>query len=158
MERVYRKNKKRYEVDPMALIFNNNNYYLMCFSSKYVAITNYRLDRMKGVDVIDDPVHENALIHSSDVPSFTSQAFSMYGGPVENAVLQVSNKLIGVIYDQFGEQTQMIRQDDNSCIATAQIQKSPTFWGWLFTFGNDMKILAPETLIKDWQEQVKNLL
>lgn len=157
LERVYRKNKKRYEVDPMALIFNNNNYYLMCFNSKYDGITNYRLDRMEGVDVIDEPVHENAIIHSSDVPSFTSQAFSMYGGPIENAVLQFSNKLIGVIYDQFGEQTQTIRQDDNTCIATVQIQKIPTFWSWLFTFGNDMKILAPEALVKDYQEQIKNL-
>jgi predicted DNA-binding transcriptional regulator YafY len=51
----------------------------------------------------------------------------------------------------------MIRQDDNTCIATVQIQKSPTFWGWLFTFGNDMKILAPEALVKDYPEQVNKL-
>ena len=39
-EKVYRKNKKRYIVDPMALVFNDDNYYLMCFSSKYDGICN----------------------------------------------------------------------------------------------------------------------
>ncbi len=42
--RVYRKDKKRYVVEPMALISNEDNYYLMCVSSKYDAITNYRVD------------------------------------------------------------------------------------------------------------------
>lgn len=79
----------------------------------------------------------------------------MYSGPIENAVLQFSDKLIGVVFDQFGEDTKMIRHDDNTCIATVQIQKSPTFWGWLFTLGDQMKILAPEPLIKDWKEQIE---
>lgn len=157
LEHVYRKNKKQYIVEPMALIMNNNNYYLMCFSSKYDGITNYRLDRMEHTEVLEEPVTEGAIIHSADAKSFTSQAFSMYGGPVENAVLQFSDKLIGVIYDKFGEQTQMIRQDEHTCIATVQIQKSPTFWGWIFTFGQDMKILAPEALEADYQEQIRKL-
>lgn len=155
--RVYRKNKKQYQVDPMALIMNNNNYYLMCYTSKYDGITNYRLDRMEQVEVIDEPVDENAIIHSSDAASFNNQAFSMYGGPVEKAVIQFSDTLIGVIFDKFGESTQMIRQDEHTCIATVDIQKSPTFWGWLFTFGQDMKILAPEPLVKDWKEQIEKL-
>ena len=79
----------------------------MCFSSKYDGITNYRLDRMDHVEVIDTPVNEEAIIHSADVPGFTNQAFSMYGGPTENAVLQFSDSLIGVVYDQFGEDTQL---------------------------------------------------
>lgn len=141
----------------MALIFNNNNYYLMCYTSKYDGITNYRLDRMESVSVMDEPVDEGAQIHSADVADFTRQAFSMYGGPVENAVLQFSAKLIGVVFDQFGEDTKMIRQDDNTCITTVQVQKSPTFWGWLFTLGDQMKILASEPLVKDWQEQVAKL-
>lgn len=141
----------------MVLILNNNNYYLMCYTSKYDGITNYRLDRMESVSVMDEPVGVGAHIHSADVANFKKQAFSMYGGSVENAVLQFSDKLIGVVFDQFGEDTKMILQDDNTCIATVQVQKSPTFRGWLFTLGDQMKILAPEPLVKDWKEQIEKL-
>lgn len=79
----------------------------------------------------------------------------MYGGPIERAVIQFSDALIGIIFDRFGENTRMIRQDEHTCIATVDIQKSPTFRGWLFTFGQDMKILAPEPLVKDWKEQIE---
>ena len=78
----------------------------------------------------------------------------MYGGPTENAVLQFPDKFIGVVFDQFGEDTQMIRQDDNTCVATVKVQKSPTFWGWLFTLGSEMKILSPAPLVKEWNERL----
>ena len=129
----------------------------MCFSSKYDGITNYRLDRMESVEIIDEPVNDGAIIHSVDVPDFTKQAFQMYGGPIENAVLQFSYKLIGVVYDKFGKDTMMIRQDENTCVATVQIQKSPTFWGWISTLGKDMGILAPEALVNYWKNYVKGL-
>ena len=77
----------------------------MCCTSKYDGITNYSLDRMEQVEVIDEPVDENAIIHSSDATSFNNQAFNMYGGPVERAVIQFSDTLIGVIFDKFGEDT-----------------------------------------------------
>ena len=157
LNRVYRKNKRRYEVSPMALIFNDNNYYLMCYSDKYDGITNYRLDRMEKAEVVDQPVAEGAIIHAADIPDFTRKAFNMYGGPEVSAVLQFPKNRIGVIYDQFGEQTKMIRQDNNTYIATVQIQESPTFWGWLFTFGKDIRILSPETLIHAREEQIKKL-
>lgn len=112
------------------------------------------VDRMENVEILDAPVSEGDIIRSADVPDFTSQAFNMYGGPVENAVLQFSSNLIGVVYDHFGEETQMIRQDDNTCIATVRIQVSPTFWGWLFTSGNEMKILSPTPLVQEWNNRL----
>lgn len=52
---------------------------------------------MEQVDVIDEPVDKNDIIHSSDAASFNNQAFCMYGGPVEKAVIQFSDTLIGMI-------------------------------------------------------------
>lgn len=72
-ERIYRKNKKRYVVEPMALIFNEDNYYLMCFSTKYDGITNYRLDRMEDVRKEDEPVSPGAIIDDSDNSEYTKQ-------------------------------------------------------------------------------------
>ena len=45
--KVYRREKQRYIVDPVALVYNEDNYYLMCFSAKHNDIVNYRVDRME---------------------------------------------------------------------------------------------------------------
>lgn len=112
----------------MAIIFNNN-YYLMCLSSKYNGITNYRLDCMDQAKVIDAPVDEGAIIHADSIESFITQAFNMYGESVENVALQFPEKLIGVIYDKFGEDTVITKHEDGTYTATVQVQESPTFQG-----------------------------
>lgn len=152
-EKIYRKNKKRHVVEPMALIYNEDNYYLMCYSSKYDGICNYRVDRMDVVEIEDEPVSEGAIIYSEDVSSYTEEVFKMYSGHKEDCVLQFDQSLIGVIYDKFGEDTKMIRMNSETCVATVKIQVSPTFWGWIFQFADKMKILSPEPLVEDYKLQ-----
>ncbi len=139
-EKVYRKNKERYIVEPVALIYNEDNYYLMCYSSKYDNICNYRVDRMESVEVDDESVSDNAIIEESDISQYTEQVFKMYGGPQEEVTLQFDNSLIGAVYDKFGENTKMERVDESTCKATVKVQVNPTFLGWVYQFGEIMKI------------------
>ena len=135
-ERIYRKKKKLYQVEPMALVFN---------------------DRMEQVSILDEPVSADAIITSESLSSYTEQVFKMYGGPTENAVLQFDKSLIGVVHDKFGEDTKMICLDKNNCVATVQIQISPTFWGWIFQFTDKMQILSPQSLVEDYKRQCKKI-
>lgn len=154
-EKIYRKNKKLYVVEPMALIYYEDNYYLMCYSPKYNDTVNYRVDRMSYVEVLEESVSENAVLKNSDISEYTEQVFKMYGGEKTDITLQFDDSLIGVIYDKFGEDTLMIRLNENTCVARVSVQVSPTFWGWLFQFGERMKITSPETLIDEYKEKCK---
>jgi predicted DNA-binding transcriptional regulator YafY len=155
--KIYRKNKKRYIVDPMALIFNDDNYYLMCFSSKYDGICNYRVDRMDTVNVEEDEVSADAIIHASDIAEYNAQAFKMYGGPIEDVVLEFDDKLIGVVQDKFGENTKMLHTAPGKCVASVKVQVAPTFWGWLFQFVGQMKIISPEPLMDEYRDRAKQV-
>ena len=154
-QKVYRKEKKRYVVEPMALIFNDDNYYLMTWSSKYNGITNYRVDRMDTVAVEEEPVSEKAIMDDSDIAAFRQQAFKMYGGNTEDVVLEFNEKLIGVVHDKFGEDTKMIRTAQGKCVASVQVQVSPTFWGWLFQFVGEMRIISPDPLMEEYKKRAQ---
>ena len=78
----------------------------------------------------------------------------MYGGQPVQITLQFSSKLIGAVYDRFGEGTKMIPIGDDECAATVMVQISPTFWGWLFQFTDQMRIISPEPIIEQYQEQL----
>lgn len=90
------------------------------------------------------------------IDSYTEQVFKMYGGQLADVVLEFDDKLIGVVYDKFGEDTKMIRSGEK-CIATVKVQISPVFWGWLFQFARQMKILSPETVIEQYNQAVNAL-
>ena len=152
--KVYRKDHHHYVVEPIGLVFNEDNYYLMIYSARHDNTANYRVDRMDSVEIIDEDISEKALELRQSVAGYTEQAFKMYGGQPVQITLQFSNKLIGAVYDRFGEGTKMIPIGDDECAATVMVQISPTFWGWLFQFTDQMRIISPEPIIQQYQEQL----
>ena len=143
-------------MEPIALVFNDDNYYLMVYSAKHDGTANYRVDRMDHVEIVDEAISEKALALREGIDSYTEQAFKMYGGQQVDVVLEFDDKLIGVVYDKFGEDTKMIRAGDK-CIATVKVQISPVFWGWLFQFAGQMKVLSPDTVIADYKKHAATL-
>ena len=81
----------------------------------------------------------------------------MYGGQPVQITLQFSNKLIGAVYDRFGEGTKMIPIGDEDCAATVMVQISPTFWGWIFQFGKLMRIISPDGIIEQYKEKIREI-
>lgn len=154
-ERVYRRDGHRYIVEPIALVFNEDNYYLTCYSARHDNTSNYRIDRMDSVEVIEEDCCEKALALRNQVATYTEQAFKMFGGQLEDLVLEFDRSLIGVVYDRFGESTKMMTTSNTKCIASVKIQISPVFWGWLFQFSGQMRILSPDMLTKEYARRAK---
>ena len=157
-ERIYRRGGHHYVVEPIALVFNEDNYYMMCYSSRHDSTSNYRVDRMDGVKIIDEPCCEKAVALRDEVASYTEQAFKMFSGQLEDVVLEFDRGIIGAVYDKFGESVKMMASGENRIIATVKVRVSPTFWGWLFQFGPQMKILSPGTLVDAYERQIASAL
>lgn len=103
-EKVYRKSKERYIVEPMALVFNEDNYYLTCYSSKYDGICNYRVDRMellaikKQAEDIENRIEiinsgENSINELSILEREERASFKFI---VENAATIIKNALVKI--------------------------------------------------------------
>ena len=148
--------KKRYSIELVALIFNEDNYYLMGYSSRHPGTTaNYRIDRMDHVELVEDAeFSKEALARIDGVAAFTEEAFKMFGGERETVVLRFDKQLIGPVFDKFGEDTPMKSVDENTCEATVHVQIAPTFFGWLAQFGDKMKVLEPESVVEKYREHI----
>ena len=153
-KRVFRKKGERYEVEPLALIFHNDNYYLICFDDKNEdGKATYRVDRMDGVETEEKPISAEAAeaLSTSDFAAYTEQAFAMFGGPAQKVVLEFDDSLINPVLDKFGEDAVMRRVRKGVLKATVSVQESPMFFGWLAQFPGKMKILYPEGLAEKYR-------
>ena len=157
-QRVYRRDGHHYVVEPIALVFNEDNYYLSSYSSRHDSTSHYRVDRMDGVKIIDEPCSEKAIALRDEVASYTEQAFKMFSGRQEDAVLEFDRSLIGAVYDKFGEGVKMIPSGERSCVATVKVRVSPTFWGWLFQFGDQMTVIAPQSMVQQRKTYLEKIL
>lgn len=145
-ERVYREEKKRYIADPIALVYSEDNYYLVSYSQKYENTTNYRVDRIDTVVIEETPVCEEAIIRKRNATAYTEQVFKMYNGETIELLIEFTQSCIGAVYDKFGEKLPVEKKDDKFR-ANITVQVSPPFFGWLYQFGDKMKVLEPEKII-----------
>jgi predicted DNA-binding transcriptional regulator YafY len=156
-EKVYRRDGHRYVVEPVALVFNEDNYYVLTYSSRHESTATYRVDRMDAVTVIEESICDKAVELRQEMAQYTEQVFKMYSGRLEDVVLEFEDGLIGVVFDKFGENTPMMRVGESKCVATVKVRISPTFWGWLFQFAGEMRVLSPQWVIDGYREQAKKL-
>ncbi|MBR4661969.1 MAG: WYL domain-containing protein [Clostridia bacterium] len=162
-QRVYRLKdtgeKKRYYVEPIALIYNEDNYYLMTYSSRHPETTaNYRVDRMDQVEVVEESVlSDEAQAKIATVAEYTEQVFKMYNGEKVAVVLEFDKCLIGPVFDKFGEDTKMMPITEDRYAATVNVQISPTFFGWVAQFSDKMRILSPESTKNQYKEHINKI-
>lgn len=156
--RVLRKKNERYVVNPVGLVYHEDNYYLVTYHETHEATVNYRVDRMANAQIEDQPVAEQALAFSEELGTYTERIFKMFNGPKATVELQFDRKLIDAVHDKFGEDVEIIACKRGRCITTVEVMVSPVFFAWCFQFGKSMKILSPDSVAAEMKALVKQVM
>ena len=159
-ERVYKHNNKLYVEEPLAMVCNDGNYYLLCYHSEEEYenhIKTFRVDRIDNISLSEEDISKEGKTALRKAKQYPLQAFKMYGGPLRRVTLKFDESLIGVIYNKFGEKT-VIKKSGDKFTASVQVQISPTFWGWIMQFPTTMKIKSPEDLKEQYRDWVMSAI
>lgn len=157
-EKAFRKNGDKYSVSPYGLSWDDENYYLITFSTKYNGFTHYRVDRMTDIDLIDeerDPLPDREHF---DIAEYTKKVFNMFGGEEVLVQLQFDNSLVNAVVDRFGKDVVIGKKDDNSFCIWIKVAVSSTFFAWISQFGSKVKILSPEPVIEQYKLHLSGIL
>lgn len=149
-------NGLKYTVSPCRLIWDSDNYYLLCFCDKHNNISRYRIDRMTDV-VMKDEKRRLLDDNEAELADNLCSTFGMYGGEKQNITLELHKDLVNVIIDRFGSGVYMRKNSADTFIANIDVQISPPFWGWLFQFGDRAKIISPENIKNQTKEWLKKI-
>lgn len=164
MQRVYRTREngtvRRYEVEPVALILSEDNYYLMAYNERYPDhTTNYRVDRMDHIEVIaDSHISDVAIDRIPTAARYNRQAFKMHSGELAKVKLEFRKSQIAPMVDKFGEGLRMKQVGDDLCTAIVEVRVSKPFFGWLAQFGNEMRIVEPERIRTQYRNYIASIL
>lgn len=156
--RVLRKKSERYIVNPVGLVYHEDNYYLVTYHEIHEATVNYRVDRMTDVRIEDEQVAERAIALSGELGTYTERVFKMFNGPEATVELQFERKLLDAVHDKFGEGIEIIACKRNLCRVKVNVLVSPVFFGWCFQFGKSMKILSPDSIALEMKELAKQVI
>lgn len=159
-ERIFRKDKKDatmdklYIVNPVETVFNNDQYYLICYDDKHKDFTNYRIDRMDNVSKLDDDIVKYEWLIGKDISKYKRQQFSMFSGEVKNVTFIADRTLIDVIFDKFGSGVELKLTEDDKLKCTVEVQVGAMFIAWLCSFDNKLKVVSPPSVVNKVKEHL----
>ena len=153
-ERVYRKDHKRYFVNPLATIFDDDNYYLIAYYGKHPGVVHYRIDRMDRVEMVEEQSKDPYNGEPIDLKNHKKTIFGMFQGETQEVEFQADKCLLDVIFDVFGDNIALESLDNNTVTFKAEVQVSPTFLGWCCSFGDKLKIVGRAATVKKLKEYI----
>lgn len=152
-ERRFRHDGKVYEVSPFALIWDDENYYLLAWDSKSQKMKHYRVDKMYKVSMTELEREGLKEFEKVDMSAYTKTVFGMFGGNEQKVRLRFSNKLVGAVLDRFGRDIIVIKDGDDHFTVNVNVVVSQQFLAWVFGFGTDAEIISPEEIRNEMKNQ-----
>ena len=155
-EKIYKNDGYVYNLSPYALIWSEDHYYVIGFSRKHNKISKFRVDRMAQTKIT--AMDSMSRPESFDVAEYAKSVFEMFDGETRTVELKCTNDLMDVIVDRFGESVNTTELGSNCFKAIVDISISPTFYGWVFGFGNKMSILAPIDVKNEYMAMARSVV
>ncbi len=155
------KNSKEMVINPYALTWQDDCYYLIGNYSKYDNLIHLRLDRISKVELLETKVRHFSEVSEYteffDVADYTNKLFGMYSGESVDVELRCNRKISEQVFDRFSENIFIKKVTDTHFEITVKAAVSEALVTWVINYGENLTVLKPEILrdmVKDRAEKV----
>lgn len=156
-ELVPRKGGADYIVSPHALLWEDENYYLVAYDEEKGIIKHYRVDKMKNIRSLDERRLGEEEFKKINISQYQERNFGMFAGEDSRVVLKVSNDKIGVIIDRFGKEIPLMKYEEGYFRTTVSVAMSDQFLGWIFALGDSVQIIDPPSAVERMREHIQKI-
>ena len=146
-----------YHISPWGLSWDDENYYLVGYDSSVGKIKHYRVDKMLKIQMSEEEREGREHFKKLDMADYARKSFGMFGGKEQEVKLFVDNFLAGVIIDRFGKDVMLIPEDKDHFTVKVAVHVSNQFLGWIMSLGDGVKIIGPDEVVEQVQEEIERL-
>lgn len=147
-----------YHMSPWALMWDNENYYMVAYDSEDEIIKHFRVDKMLHITLTEDERDGKEQFKRFDMAVYAKKMFGMFGGTEENVRLECKNSLVGVIIDRFGKDAMIIPTDSERFRINVDVEVSQQFLAWVIGLGEGVKLLSPEHVVDMMRSEARRLM
>ena len=153
---------REFIVSPYALIWNDGKYYLVANYDKYNNFSHYRIDRIRGVDVLFEPVRPlrefSPYDEQFDEVDYIKGVFQMYSGSRNNSVyLRCAWSCIEHVVDRFGQDVECERYNDEFFTVRIQAKINEGLVSWILAQYGRVQAVYPSELVEKVKETIDKI-
>jgi len=156
-ERRFRRDGGWYEVSPYALMWDDENYYLLAWEHAEGRLKHFRVDKMAEISALQTARQGKEAFAAVDLSAYTTQVFGMFSGTPRTVRLRFENRLAGAVIDRFGKDVPIVPDGDSRFTVSISAVTSPQFYAWVFGFGAGAEILSPADARSEMRKQAQEI-
>ena len=143
-QRRYRRQGSFYELSPYALLWDDENYYMLAWDEKEQRFKHFRVDKMTQISPTGEARRGKEAFRKLDMSVYSQQVFGMFAAGTQPVRMRFAAHLAGAVVDRFGKDVILIPDGEDAFTFTVPVAVSPLFFAWVFGFGTEAEILSPE--------------
>ncbi len=149
-----------YIISPYQMAAQEGKYYLICNYDKYDDISNYRLDRIRDLKILDEKAKPFESLQWSggkplNLAEYMREHVYMYSGENVYAKFRIPMRMVGDVIDMFGRDVRFYDEDAaEERVSVAAKVNEQAMAQFAKNFGPDVILMEPQNLV----DQVKSEL
>lgn len=157
-KKKYRHEGKRYRISPWALLWDDENYYLVGYDAEHAERRHYRVDKMESITQTGEERLGKELFAGFDPAAYSRKVFGMYGGEPQKVTLRFESSMSNIVFDRFGRELILTPDREGGFTVTVEVVPSPQFFAWLTGLGAPVKILSPQSIVQQFCDYLQSVL
>lgn len=151
-KKLVKKSERRYNMNPWALIWANDRYYLYGYDVKetdgVLNERNYRVDKLDNIQLSDIPREGKSQFRSFNANTYVSRRMGMFSGKEQAITVRIPESLVGAFIDQFGKRITISEEVDGMLLVTFIAVPSVILLGWLLGL-KSVEVVEAESVKED---------
>lgn len=147
-----------YVVSPYQMAAREGKYYLICNYDKYDDISNYRLDRIRELQVLEETIKPFESLKWAngqrlDLAEYMRAHPYMYAGETVRVTMRITKPMVTDIIDLFGKEVTFCDEDDDG-VTVSVYANEPAVELFAKSYAPDVIVLKPPSMA----ERIRNNL
>lgn len=150
--KLHPRREEPYIVSPYQMAATNGRYYLVAYDDEKNTFSNYRIDKMTDVKILNIPVKpKSELANGFNLPRHMAEHIYMFSGESIWVKFWTTDLMIDALIDWFGRDFKILEKVDGRILINVKVNEK-AIKVWAIQYGDNIEVIEPLSL----REEIKN--
>ncbi len=149
---------RRQTLNPYQLVASEGRYYLICNNDHYDTVSNYRVDRITNIEMLETPAKPKGRVigleNGLNLQDYVYQNLNMFSGEAENVEFLIPRSAVSLIIDFFGKHVSFFDREDGK-VSCRLLVSTEAMKHWAVQFANLVQVTAPQHLVEEIRAELR---
>ncbi|MCR5833782.1 MAG: WYL domain-containing protein [Selenomonadaceae bacterium] len=159
--KLHPRRERLYIVSPYQMAWSNGHYYLISNTEEYDTISQYRIDKITNMNILDEDVKPKekipAFVNGFNLPKHMAENIYMFGGKSIWVKFWTTETMMDNLIDWFGKNFNIMENNDGKILIGVKVNAMAMRY-WALQYGESIEVIEPKYLRDKVRDAAKKIV